>query len=60
MSGAKLMYAQKGVNEPQRRRFYDFTFSRLILGESPEVMQYFQQTHETRMKQLEQSQQDDR
>ena len=56
-SSAKLLYAQKGLNEPQRKRFFDFNFSRLILGESPEILSFFQQMYETRMKQQEQGQQ---
>jgi len=54
VSGARLLYGQKGTNEPQRKRFYDFSFSRLILEESPEVMKLFEQMYQTRMRQLEQ------
>ena len=55
VNNLKLLYAQKGTNEPARTRFYDFRTKRLLLGDNPEVMKMFETMYETKVKQLEQA-----
>ena len=52
VNGQRLLYGQKGLIEPARRKFYDFKGKRLFLEELPEVMKMFHTMYETKTKQL--------
>jgi len=52
VNGQRLLYGQKGLIEPTRRKFYDFKGKRMFLGDMPAVMKMFQQLYETKTKQL--------